>query len=54
MIYFSFDVIGVLTYGSRHGFMESGWDSQGIITYVQKFAVYGAVVKSSLTLPDRE
>lgn len=44
MLYFSFDVIGELTYGSRHGFMESGWDSQGVIAYLQKFAVYGCIV----------
>lgn len=28
MIYISFDVIGELTYGSRHGLMESSWDSR--------------------------
>lgn len=50
MLYFSFDVIGELTYGSRHGFMESGWDSQGIIAYVQEFGVYGSLVRSSVAL----
>ena len=54
MIYFSFDVIGELTYGSRHGFMESGWDSQGIISFVQKFAAYGAIVRSSHIFPCTE
>ena len=48
LLYFSFDVIGELTYGSRHGFLESGLDSQGIIAYVQSFAVYGSVVRFSI------
>ena len=43
--YFAFDVTGELTYGSRHGFMELGSDSQGIIAFVHRFAVYGAVVR---------
>ncbi len=46
LLYFSFDVIGELTYGSRHGSMESGYDSQGIITSPQEFAVYGSIVRS--------
>ena len=51
LLYFSFDVIGQLTYGSRHGFMESGYDSQGIIAFLQKFAVYGSVVRLFITSP---
>ncbi len=47
LLYFSFDVIGELTYGSRHGFMESGYDSQGIIAFLQGFAVYGSIVNLS-------
>ena len=43
--YFAFDVTGELTYGSRHGFMESGSDSQGIIAFIHGFAVYGSVVR---------
>ena len=46
LLYFTFDVIGELTYGSRHGFLESGYDSQGIIASSQGFAVYGSVVRS--------
>lgn len=44
MLYFSFDVIGELTYGSRHGFMEHAGDPQGLISYVQNFLVYGYIV----------
>lgn len=51
LLYFSFDVIGELTYGSRHGFLESGYDSQGIIAFLQGFAVYGATVRCSLSVP---
>lgn len=54
LLYFAFDVTGELTYGSRHGFLESGLDSHGIIAYVQKFAVYGSIVRSSTALPYRE
>ena len=45
MLYFTFDVIGELTYGARHGFMEEGKDSQGLIPYVQDFLVYGYIVR---------
>ena len=45
MLYYTFDVIGELTYGARHGFMEAGKDSQGLIPYVQKFLVYGYIVR---------
>ena len=54
LLYFSFDVIGELTYGSRHGFLESGYDSQGIINFLQGFAVYGAVVRSFSSVPGIE
>lgn len=47
LLYFSFDLIGELTYGSRHGFMESGSDHQGIISFLQHFAVYGSIVSRS-------
>ncbi|MCJ1386172.1 hypothetical protein MMC17_009298 [Xylographa soralifera] len=50
LLYFSFDVIGELTYGSRHGFMESGRDSQGIISFLQKFGAYGWVMGPSPNL----
>ena len=51
LLFFSFDVIGELTYGSRHGFMEKGRDSQGIIAFVKNFATYGAVVRSFVLFP---
>lgn len=54
LLYFSFDVIVELTYGSRHGFMDSGRDSQGIIAFVQNFAVYGAVVRPYAIVSCRE
>ncbi len=50
MLYFSFDVIGELTYGSRHGFMEKAADPQGLIPYVQNFLVYGYLVRFSFDI----
>jgi len=47
LLYFSFDVIGDLTYGARHGFIESSSDIAGIIRYVKTFLNYGFVVRSS-------
>ena len=49
MLYFGLDVIGELTYGSRHGFLESGSDAHGIIAYIQEFLVYGSLVRFSLS-----
>lgn len=44
LLYFSFDVIGELTYGARHGFIESSSDVAGIIRYVKSFLNYGFLV----------
>ncbi|KAL9069682.1 MAG: hypothetical protein Q9161_005383 [Pseudevernia consocians] len=44
MLYYTFDVIGDLTYGSRHGFLETAADPQGLIPYIQNFLVYGYLV----------
>lgn len=44
LLYFAFDVIGDLTYGSRYGFIESGKDVNGIIRYVVNFLNYGFIV----------
>lgn len=44
LLYFTFDVMGSLTYGARHGFIESGEDVHGIISYVVRFAIYGHFV----------
>ena len=44
LLYFSFDVIGELTYGARHGFIESSSDIAGIIHYVKRFLNYGFIV----------
>ena len=54
LLYFSFDVIGELTYGSRHGFIESGSDHQGIIGYLNRFAGYGSVVRLFVSLRESE
>lgn len=37
LLHFAFDVIGDLTYCTRHGFIESGKDLNGIIEYVVAF-----------------
>ena len=47
LLYFSFDVIGELTYGARHGFIESSSDIAGIICYVESFLNYGFIVCGS-------
>lgn len=44
LLHFAFDVIGDLTYGTRHGFIESGKDLNGIIKYVVGFLNYGFIV----------
>lgn len=45
LLHFAFDVIGDLTYGTRHGFIESGEDLNGIINYVVQFLNYGFIVR---------
>lgn len=42
--YFTFDVMGVLSYGGRHGFLESGQDVNGIMSFVVRFVTYGFFV----------
>lgn len=44
LLYFAFDVIGDLTYSTRHGFIESEKDLNGIISYVLSFLNYGFIV----------
>lgn len=44
--YFTFDVMGKLTYSKRHGFIARGEDVHGIISWVEKFVAYGNVVSS--------
>ena len=47
--YFTFDVMGSMSYGGRHGFLESGEDVHGIIGYVTDFLTYNYFV-SQLSL----
>ena len=47
LLHFAFDVIGDLTYGTRHGFIESGKDLNGIISYVVSFLNYGFIVSTA-------
>lgn len=42
--YFTFDVMGSLSYGGRHGFLESGEDVRGIMSYVARFLTFGFFV----------
>lgn len=49
LLHFAFDVIGDLTYGTRHGFIESGKDLNGIISYVVSFLNYGFIVRAHFT-----
>jgi hypothetical protein len=49
LLHFAFDVIGDLTYGTRHGFIESGKDLNGIISYVVSFLNYGFIVRPHFT-----
>lgn len=41
---YSFDVIGELTYGERHGFLDSGGDVEGIVSSLRKAVAYGQMV----------
>lgn len=45
--YFSFDVIGDLTYSERHGFIEEEKDVHGIIVFIQDALTYGYFVRRS-------
>lgn len=42
--YFTFDVMGSLSYGARHGFLESGEDVHGIMRFVSRGISYGFFV----------
>ena len=44
LAYFTFDVMGSLSYGGRHGFLESGNDVHGIMGFVVRFTMYGYLV----------
>ena len=41
---YAFDVIGELTYGERHGFLDSGRDVEGIVSSLRKAVAYGQLV----------
>ncbi|KAI9811991.1 MAG: hypothetical protein M1827_004883 [Pycnora praestabilis] len=43
LLYFTFDVMGDLTYSARHGFMEQGKDMFSIINYIKEFLNYGFI-----------
>jgi hypothetical protein len=38
--YYAFDQIGELSYSSRHGFLESGKDADGIIQFLTEYMEY--------------
>ena len=42
--FYAFDVVGELTYSSKHGFLETGKDIDGMIAFITKFMGYVAVV----------
>lgn len=42
--YYAFDVIGQITYGKRHGFVERGEDVDGMVEYLGKLFSYVAPV----------
>ena len=48
--YFSFDVIGDLTYSERHGFIEEEKDVHGIIVFIQDALSYGYFVRHAFPL----
>ncbi|KAL8948174.1 MAG: hypothetical protein Q9222_005615 [Ikaeria aurantiellina] len=43
---YAFDVIGELTYGERHGFLDSGGDVHGIVSSLRKAVAYGQLIGS--------
>jgi hypothetical protein len=52
--YYAFDVVGELTYGKRHGFLDTGEDVGNIIHDSHQFLVYcfiASSVSSHQTLP---
>ncbi|RYO73661.1 hypothetical protein DL764_010439 [Monosporascus ibericus] len=42
--FFAFDVIGEITYGKRHGFIEKNQDIDGIVDYLSKLFLYVAPI----------
>lgn len=46
--FYAFDVIGEMTYGKRHGFLEQNEDIEGIIDYISKLFNYVAPVRINL------
>lgn len=48
--FYAFDVIGELTYSSKHGFLKSGQDIDGIIAYLTKYMDYLVVVRQPISL----
>ncbi|RYP59434.1 hypothetical protein DL771_010899 [Monosporascus sp. 5C6A] len=42
--FFAFDVIGEITYGKRHGFVEKNQDIDGIVDYLSKLFLYVAPI----------
>lgn len=52
--FYAFDLIGELTYSSKHGFLESAKDIDGIIAYLTDYMSYFIVVSVHRTLPEGE
>ena len=46
--FYAFDVIGELTYSSKHGFLKSGEDIGGVIAYLTKYMDYLVVVRGQV------
>ena len=44
--YYTFDVIGEITYSKRHGFIDTGKDVDGMVGYLGKLFSYVAPVRS--------
>ena len=42
--FYAFDVIGEITYGKRHGFIEKNEDVEGIVAYLTWLFLYVAPV----------
>lgn len=42
--FYAFDVIGEITYGKRHGFLEKNEDVEGIVSYLARLFLYVAPV----------
>jgi cytochrome P450 len=44
--FYAFDVIGEITYGKRHGFVEENKDVDGIVNYLGRLFLYVAPVST--------